>query len=405
MNQLQQNNIQRSNKQASNTLGTFESLTSEAILNQIKDLLANTGVSVTELFKFYDIRNLVVKVVTHNIPYDLKKRSIEMIIRLYYTAKQGAYSTEFEVVYRYIDWISKIPWNVFTKDNIDPKNIVNELNKTHYGLQKVKTKIATYIAALKMRLDKSGSNQQVLSNIPVLLFVGLQGLGKTTIAKSIANALGRKFVKFSFAAFGDILQLRGKPKSYPDAEPGLVIKALIQAGSMNPVLLMDELDKASANEALRADIYAALLEIFDPSQNTHFVDKYIDYPIDLSKVFFIATANTTGTLPAALLDRVELVHFTSYTDEEKIVIGKNYILPKVLKEVGLSSDQLRITDAAWPLIVRPMGFDAGIRQLSRILMNLGRKVAYEILTGKVNSVTITPENLKQYLDVETGYIN
>ena len=168
---------------------------------------------------------------------------------------------------------------------------------------------------------------------------------------------------------------------------------------------MDELDKASANEAVRADIYAALLEIFDPAQNTHFVDNYIDYPIDLSKIFFIATANTTGTLPAALMDRLEVVHFTSYSDEEKIVIAKSYLLPKVLKATGLNTEQLQITDKAWPLIVRPMGFDAGIRQLERILMNLGRKVAYEILTGGEKSVVITPDNIKKYLDVDTGYIN
>ena len=385
--------------------GTSKVLNEEFMLKEIQGLLANTGVSVTELFKFYDIRNLLVKLVSHKMPYDLKKRGTEMIIRLYYTAKHGAYSTEFEVVYRYLDWITKIPWAIFTKDVIDPKNIVAELNKTHYGLQKVKMKIATYIAALKMRMDKQGGGEAVLSNIPVLLFVGLQGLGKTTIAKSIANALNRKFVKFSFAAFGDILQLRGKPKSYPDAEPGFIVKALIQAQSMNPVLLMDELDKASANESVRADIYAALLEIFDPAQNTHFVDNYIDYPIDLSKIFFIATANTTGTLPAALMDRLEVVHFTSYSDEEKIVIAKSYLLPKVLKATGLNTDQLQITDKAWPLIVRPMGFDAGIRQLERILMNLGRKVAYEILTGGVKSVVVTPDNIKKYLDVDTGYIN
>lgn len=385
------------------------------LLNRITKLISGTGVSVTELFKYYDIRNLLIKVASHDIPYDLQKRSIEMIVRLYYTARQGGYSTEFEIVYRYIDWIIKIPWGVFTKDQVDLKQIEETLNKSHYGLKKVKTKILTYIGALKMQwalqqknADNQGQsvqNQQVLSNIPVLLFVGLQGLGKTTIAKSIAKSLGRNFQKISFAAFGDILQLRGKPKSYPDAEPGIIVKALINAKSMNPVLLLDELDKASGKEGLRNDIYAALLEIFDPAQNTHFVDKYIDYPIDLSKIFFIATANTTGTLPSALLDRVELVHFTSYSDEEKIVIGKNYIYPNVLKQVGLTAEQLKITDEAWPYIVRPMGFDAGIRQLNRVLMNVGRKVAYEILTNKVKSVTITPDNVKQYLDVDMGYVN
>ncbi len=379
----------------------------QKLLNEIKTLLANTGVSVADIFKYYDIRNLLVKLASSSVPFDLKKRATEMLIRLYYTAKQGAYSTEFEIVYRYIDWIVKIPWQKFTPDTLDLQLISEQLNKTHYGLQKVKKRILTYIAGLKMKTqaENQESKQMVLSNIPVLLFVGLQGLGKTTIAKSIAKAMGRNFVKISFAAFGDILQLRGKPKSYPDAEPGIIVKALINAKSMNPIMLLDELDKASSNEGLRNDIYAALLEIFDPAQNTNFVDKYIDYPIDLSKIFFIATANTTGTLPAALLDRVELVHFTSYSDEEKIIIAKNYILPKVLKETGLSSEQLQIDDKAWPLIVRPMGFDAGIRQLTRILLNLGRKVAYDILMNGVKQVIVTPDNIKKYLDVDMGYIN
>ncbi len=379
----------------------------QKLLNEIKTLLANTGVSVADIFKYYDIRNLLVKLASSSVPFDLKKRATEMLIRLYYTAKQGAYSTEFEIVYRYIDWIVKIPWQKFTPDTLDLQLISEQLNKTHYGLQKVKKRILTYIAGLKMKTqaENQESKQMVLSNIPVLLFVGLQGLGKTTIAKSIAKAMGRNFVKISFAAFGDILQLRGKPKSYPDAEPGIIVKALINAKSMNPIMLLDELDKASSNEGLRNDIYAALLEIFDPAQNTNFVDKYIDYPIDLSKIFFIATANTTGTLPAALLDRVELVHFTSYSDEEKIIIAKNYILPKVLKETGLSPEQLQIDDKAWPLIVRPMGFDAGIRQLTRILLNLGRKVAYDILMNGVKQVIVTPDNIKKYLDVDMGYIN
>ena len=200
-----------------------------------------------------------------------------------------------------------------------------------------------------------------------------------------------------------MLYLRGKPKNYPDAEPGLIVKALVRTQSMNPVILLDEIEKVSSDPKVRNDVHSALLEIFDPTQNKDFVDKYIDYPIDLSAVFFIATANSLGNLPAALLDRVEIIRFTSYTDEEKIIIGKKYLLPKVLEKSGLDKDKLEIRDDAWPLIVRPMGVDAGIRQLERTLFNIARKVAYKILTKQADRVIITPDNVKEYLP-DVGYL-
>ena len=376
-----------------------------------KDLLKNFtqefGVDPKKLLEYYDIRILFVKLIKSSVPAGLKKEALKMIIRLYYTASKGAgYSTEYEIVYKYIDWITSIPWGKFTPDHLDLKKIEEELNKTHYGLQQVKERILSYMAAVKLKYDSEEVEKdkpKVLRHIPVLLFVGLQGLGKTTIAYSIANALGRRFVKVSLAAFGDVLQLRGKPKNYPDAEPGVIVKALVRAGSMNPVILLDEIEKVSSDPKVRNDIHAALLEIFDPSQNTEFVDKYIDYPIDLSYVFFIATANSLSNLPAALLDRVEIIRFTSYTDEEKIIIGKKYLFPKVLKKTGLKESQLVITDQAWPLIVRPMGIDAGIRQLERTLMNIARKTAYKIIKEGVDKVVVTPNNVKEFLP-DVGYL-
>ncbi len=374
--------------------------------------MQNTQNTIDE---FIDIKELFKKLENSTVPDDLKLEALKMLTRLYNSAKRGGYSTEYELIAKYIDWIVRIPWGKYSKDVIDLKRVEEELNKTHYGLTKVKKQILSYIAVLKLRQIQNGmagkdtsladiEQQNAVGRLPVLCFVGLQGLGKTTIAMSIARAMGRRFQKISMAAFGDILQLRGKPKTYPDAEPGVIVKALVRAGTMNPVILLDEIDKASGIESLRNDIYAALLEILDPTQNTDFVDRYIDYPIDLSKVFFITTANTLGTISIALLDRLEIIRFTSYTDEEKIKIGKEYLLPKVLKQSGLKPGQLIIDEKAWPLIVRPMGFDAGIRQLERTLTSLGRKVAYDILVNKVKQVKITPENVKKYLPEDVGVL-
>jgi ATP-dependent Lon protease len=267
------------------------------------------------------------------------------------------------------------------------------------------------MAVMKLREDKKLGAETGVKGMtatylrpPVLCFVGLQGLGKTTIAKSIANALGRKYVRISLAAFGSIAQLRGSARSNPDAEPGLIIQAIRQAGTLNPVIVMDEIDKASGIESLRNDIMAALLEILDPAQNESFVDRYINHPVDLSKCFFVCTANTLGTISAALLDRLEIIRFTSYSDDEKIVIAKSYVMPRVIAETGMTEDQLRIADEAWPLIVRPMGYDAGIRQLERTMNNLARKVAYQIVTGETQSVVVTPENVKRYLPEDLGVL-
>lgn len=369
--------------------------------------------------EFSDIKELLASLDASNVPVDLKKEAYKMIVRLYRMAKYGTYSSEFEVVSKYVDWIVKIPWGVYSQDNLDIEHVREVLNSTHYGLNKVKEKILSYLAVMKLKKinmqlaesnnagsnDNQGNSQiDIMVRPPVFCFVGLQGLGKTTIAKSIAKALGRKFVKVSLAAFGDIKQLRGSSKADPNAEPGVIIQGLVRAKTMNPVFLLDEIDKASGIESLRNDIYSALLEILDPVQNRSFVDKYINYPVDLSNVFFITTANTLGNMTAALLDRLEIIRFTSYTDEEKIKIAKDYLMPKVLNASGLKSSQLIITDESWPLIVRPMGYDSGIRQLERTLMNLARKVAYKIVTGKVSSVKITPENIRQYLPDDMGVL-
>ncbi|MBN1374168.1 AAA family ATPase [Candidatus Dojkabacteria bacterium] len=254
------------------------------------------------------------------------------------------------------------------------------------------------------RIDES-KLKGASGNAPILCFVGLQGVGKTTMAKSIAQALGRKFTRIPMGALGSVSELRGIPRSKLDADPGFIIKALQRTGSMNPVILLDEIDKTSGHEGLRSDMMAVLLEILDPQQNSHFVDYYIDHPIDLSQVFFITTANTTGTISTALLDRLETIRFTSYSDEEKIVIGKNYLLPRVLESLGLNTQQVVFTEDVWPQIVRPIGFDAGIRQLERNVTKICRHAARQIVESGVAQVTISPQNVREYLPVDVAVLN
>jgi len=360
---------------------------------------------------YSDITELLEKLEASKVPTELKDEGRKMIVRVFRMAKKGSYSTEFESTARYIDWVLHIPWETMSNDSLDLTKIREELDKYHFGLGKVKERILAYMAVMKLREDKKLSSETGVKGMtatylrpPVLCFVGLQGLGKTTIAKSIANSLGRKYVRISLAAFGSIAQLRGSARSNADAEPGLIIQAIRQSGTLNPVIVMDEIDKASGIESLRNDIMAALLEILDPAQNESFVDRYINYPVDLSKCFFVCTANTLGTISAALLDRLEIIRFTSYSDDEKIVIAKQYVMPRIIAETGLLEDQLRIADEAWPLIVRPMGYDAGIRQLERTMNNLARKVAYQIVTGETTSVVVSPDNVKKYLPEDLGVL-
>jgi ATP-dependent Lon protease len=240
------------------------------------------------------------------------------------------------------------------------------------------------------------------SHAPVMCFVGIQGVGKTSIAKSIANALGRKFVRVSLGALGSVAQIRGIARTESGAEPGQIIKALIRTGSMNPVILLDEIDKTSSESGLRADLMAALLEILDPEQNSTFSDHYLDFPVDLSQVVFITTANNLGGISAALLDRLEILRFGSYSDDEKIHIAREYMLPKVREATGIGENQLTFDDEVWPLVVRPLGFDAGVRQLERTVTILARKVARMIVEGKVQQVHLTSENFRQFIPEDIG---
>jgi ATP-dependent Lon protease len=330
-----------------------------------------------------------------SLPEELRRRADYMLKRLNRMAQTGGYASEFDTLSRYIETLVDIPWTVRTEDRLDLEAAKAVLNKNHYGMEDVKQVMLEYLATMILMQQRGG--QDSISKAPILLLVGLQGVGKTTLAYSIAEALNRKFMRIAMGAIGSVLEIRGKSKAFPEAEPGQIIKALMRSGVTNPVILLDEIDKASGQEGLRSDVMAVLLEILDPKQNIEFRDHYIDYPIDLSQVLFICSANNLGTISAALLDRMEVIKMPAYTDQEKIVIARDYILPKVLERSGLKAGELLIDPNLWPGVVRPFGFDTGIRSLERTLQAVCRKVAKEIVEGKSTAVTITADNLKYYL--------
>ncbi len=343
-----------------------------------------------ENYEFKELEELQRVLTSSEMPEDLKEKAFRMLERLNRMATHGGYSAEFEVVSRYISWTVSLPWNEKTSDTLDLKKAQQTLDATHYGMQKVKDRILEYLSVLTLTHTRENNVQSA-----VLCLIGLPGLGKTSVAKSIATALGRQFVRVAMGGLGSASQLRGVPKTVVSAEPGDIIKGIKRAGTKNPVILLDEIDRVSEN--VRADVMGVLLELLDPEQNNAFIDYYIDYPFDLSNALFICSGNNTGGVANAVLDRLEILEMPSYTDEEKKVIGKDYLLPKALYEAGLQPEQLLIEDTLWNSIIRPLGYDAGIRTLDRTVRGITRKVARKIVEGEATSFTITEQNVKNFL--------
>lgn len=350
-----------------------------------------------------DINNLRTQIQSSQMPDELKEKALGLTNRLAKLVKYGNFSKEFEPIEQYIFWLNRLPWGKYTTDILDLAKIKAQLDSTHYGLEVVKERILEYSALLNLQKQKQiAGSQDAEGKGTVLCFVGVQGIGKTSIAKSIAFALGRKFVRISLGGLASSNELRGINKYEVNAEPGQVIKALIRTESMNPLILLDEVDKVSGNINVHADIMAVLLEILDPEQNKTFSDHYIDYPVDLSKCMFICTANNLGGISAALLDRLEVIRMTSYTDDEKIHIARDYLLPKLIREAGLNKDQIVFSPDVWPLAVRPLGFDPGIRQLERNLTTFVRKVAKKIVTGEGQRFEVNLQNFREYIPMDIG---
>lgn len=348
-----------------------------------------------------EINKLSDKVKNINIPPDLQEKVFLMLDRAGSSIKFSGQTTSLEQTAKYIDWITSLPWNRQTQDNLDLQNAKEIFDKNHYGLSEIKDRVLEYLAVLKLKSQNIASQQGVDNKqnqnlrAPILCFVGLVGTGKTTLAYSIAEAMGRKLLRIPFGGMGSAFDLRGQSRLHPDSEPGQIIKSLRRAQTKNPVILLDEIDRTS--DDTRADIMGVLVELLDPEQNFAFVDYYIDYPFDLSQVLFVATANNTKNISTAVLDRLEPIQMPSYTDEEKIRIGKDYIFPKQTANCGLNQSQIIIDDTVWEQVVRPLGFDAGIRTLERTINGICRKVARQIVEGKQTSVDLTTENIKEYL--------
>lgn len=340
------------------------------------------------------------KVRAASLPPELEARVSAMLDEAERLSSSGSLEVlpHLEQLMKYIQWTTELPWNLRTTDKLDLHTAQAIFDKNHYGLQPVKDRILEYLAVLKLQIDRIREKEKSVNTFmraPILCFVGLVGTGKTTLSYSIAEAMGRRFMRIPFGGMSDPLELRGQSRIRPDAEAGQVLKALRFAGSKNPVILLDEIDRVS--EGGRADIMGVLVELLDPEQNSAFTDHYLDYPFDLSEVLFIATSNNTTHIATAVLDRLEPIQMPSYTDEEKIAIGKDYVFPKIVAESGLRQDQLVIDDATWPKIVRPLGFDAGIRTLERTINGVCRKVARMIVEGRGSQFHITAENVQQFL--------
>jgi endopeptidase La len=304
--------------------------------------------------------------------------------------RMSAASPEYQMLRTYIDWLLDVPWSVITEDRIDPVEARKVLDEDHYDLDKVKDRIVEYLAVRKLKGDMKG---------PILCFVGAPGVGKTSLGQSIARAMSRKFVRISLGGVRDEAEIRGHRRTYIGSIPGRIVQALKQAGAMNPVFMLDEIDKVAAG--YQGDPAAALLEVLDPAQNHSFRDHYLEVPVDLSKVLFIATSNQLGTIHPALLDRMEIIQLSGYSEEEKVHIARRYLLPRQQSEHGLPEGAMEITDAALRLVIGEYTREAGVRNLERQLGTLARKVAARVATratdAPLETSTIDGPQVEEYL--------
>ena len=317
---------------------------------------------------------------------EIEKKLLKEVNRL---AKQPYGSAEASVIRNYLDVCLEMPWNKQTRDRADVAKAKALLDREHFGLDKVKERILELIAVRQINPDAKGK---------ILCLVGPPGVGKTSIAISVAKAMNRKLSRLSLGGVRDEADIRGHRKTYIGAMPGRIVDAMIRSGSMNPLLVLDEIDKLSSD--MRGDPASALLEVLDSEQNYAFRDHFLEIPVDLSRVMFITTANTTDTIPRPLLDRMEVIELNSYTDEEKVEIAKRHLLPKQLKEHGLKKSQLRLSDGALRKMIAAYTRESGVRVLERQIGRLCRKAAMQLVQGDVKRVSITDKNLKDFLGVE-----
>jgi len=324
-----------------------------------------------------------------DLPDEVRKEAERELSRM---EKLPAMAPDYHVIRTYLDFILELPWLKSSEDRLDLNEAQKVLDEDHYDIEDVKERILEFLAVIKLRPDAKS---------PILCFVGPPGVGKTSLGRSIARAMTRHFERLSLGGVRDEAELRGHRRTYVGAMPGRIVQSIRRAGVNNPVMMLDEIDKLGAD--YRGDPSAALLEILDPEQNNTFTDHYLDLPFDLSKVFFIATANQLGPIPPPLRDRMEVIQLAGYSDREKLQIARRYLIPRQVRENGLTPEQLEITDAAVNLIAARYTREAGVRQLERTIGRLGRKVALKIAQGETEKVTVDAEDIPDFLGAPHFY--
>jgi ATP-dependent Lon protease len=348
-------------------------------MRQIKSELGDIEDAKEEAEDFKD------KIKKAKMPHDVEKESLKQAERLDMMHPDAA---EAAIIRTYLEWLVELPWSKHTKDTLDIQKAKKVLDSDHYNLTKVKERILEYLAVRKLKKRMKG---------PILCFVGPPGVGKTSLGRSIARAMGRSFVRISLGGMKDEAEIRGHRRTYVGALPGRIIQGMKQAGTHNPVFMMDEIDKIGAD--FRGDPSSALLEVLDPEQNYAFSDHYLAVPFDLSKVMFITTANLTDPIPGALKDRMETIEIPGYTEEEKIEIARKFIIPRQIKEHGLTDKLIVLPDETVKKIISEHTREAGLRNLEREVATVCRKVAKQVASGKKETTAITPKTLSEYLGV------
>lgn len=351
---------------------------------QMKAIQTELGEGDTWLAEVNQVRE---KVNAAQMPDEVRQKALKEVERL---TQMPPMAPEVGIIRTYLDWLIELPWVTATVDKLEIKPAEKVLEQQHFGLPKAKERVLEYIAVRKLL-----GTEQAQKRAPILCFVGPPGTGKTSLGKSIADALGRKFVRLSLGGVRDEAEIRGHRRTYIGALPGRLMQAMRRAGTVNPVMMLDEIDKLGQD--FRGDPAAALLEVLDPEQNKAFADHYLDVDYDLSRVLFVTTANTLGTIPPALQDRLEVIEFPGYVEEEKLTIARKFLVPRQLDENGLQKLGLIFPDATIRTIIRSYTYEAGVRNLEREIARVCRKVARRQAEGKAGSMRITPVSLHKFL--------